>query len=160
MGITINKQALNRMTQRILAVKGVIDDAAVEVFIELGEFLVSNIRSGAMSHWNNQEGNLRSSVGFVVSKRGRVVKMSDFPIVLNGAQGAARGKDAALRFAASHAHIDIALGIVVGEEYAAYVEAIESRVVLSSSYLYAERHLPHLLRTKLQAAIHRYENRR
>ena len=150
----------NELLNKLAGVPNVIWNAIIEVFSEVGEYVVERIRNGEMSDWMNQSGNLRSSIGYVVCRRGNVVIMSDFSIVLDGSEGAKKGRELAERLARENASKDFVLIIVAGEEYAIYVEAIENKVVLSSAYLHIEKQMPRLLRDKIRNALDSYENRR
>lgn len=95
--------------------------------------------------WYDQTGNLRSSIGYVIVMEGRIVSMSDFKQVKNGTQGPVEGKALAKKLASNY-KTGFALIVVAGMHYAAYVEAMDNKVVLTSAELLARRELPGMMR--------------
>lgn len=102
----------------------------------VGETVVNNIREGKTSDWNDQTGNLRSSIGYIISVDGVPVKESPFTVVKDGQEGSEEGA-AYARYRASLYPRGIALIIVAGMEYATYVEAMENKVVLAGAEIEA-----------------------
>lgn len=100
----------------------------------VGEKVLNTARS--TNSYKDQTGNLRSSIGYIISVDGRVVHASDFQTVKNGGEGSKEGKDYAKRLARKHPN-GICLIVVAGMNYAAYVSA--NYDVLDSSELEAER---------------------
>ena len=95
----------------------------------IGMKVVTAIRTGEASFWNDHTGALRSSIGYVIMCDGR--RYSENFEVVNGR--GAEGKQNAMTFAAELAANypkGIVLVIVAGMEYAEYVEKIKSRTVL------------------------------
>ena len=137
-----------------------IENAVAEAYAEAGENTVSKIRSGELSNWSDNTGNLRSSIGYVVCRKGQIIKSSDFGTVLNGAEGSEKGRKLSRRLAAEYARYDFALIIVAGEEYAVYVEAIDNNVVLAGGYLYLEKNLVRRMQERISTVLRKYENRR
>lgn len=76
---------------------------------------------------------------------GRIVSMSDFKQVKNGTQGPVEGKALAKKLASNY-KTGFALIVVAGMHYAAYVEAMDNKVVLTSAELLARRELPGMMR--------------
>ena len=76
---------------------------------------------------------------------GKIVYTSDFKQVKNGTQGPVEGKNLARKLAGSY-KTGFALIVVAGMHYAAYVEAMENKVVLTSAELLAKRELPEMMR--------------
>ena len=134
-----------------------IENAVAEAYAEAGENTVSKIRSGELSDWNDNTGNLRSSIGYVVCRKGQIIKSSDFGTVLNGAEGSEKGRKLSRRLAAEYARYDFALIIVAGEEYAVYVEAVDGRVVLAGGQLYVEKSITRILQDKINSVLKKYE---
>lgn len=124
-------------------------DKVVEAFVDdlkyLGEESVKFVkdRSGVES-WYDQTGNLRSSIGYVISKDGAVIGKSDFDVVKNGTEGSREGSSYADSLASQYP-TGYALIIVAGMNYAAIVEAIESKDVLASAELFLRDRLVELI---------------
>lgn len=123
------KTYLQSETQRMVkAFIGRVDMLAKDV--------VTAIRTGEASFWNDQTGNLRSSIGYIIVRDGQKLS-SDFQAYNGrGQQGMQEGLSFAQRLAAQYPK-GIAVIFVAGMEYAAYVEGIESRVVLAGGELLA-----------------------
>lgn len=153
MGIMIEQDSLKRTLARLDAAEEAVGMATEEALRSVGEYVVNQIRNGHMSNWLNDTGNLRSSVGFAVCKKGQIVSMSDFGTVLQGSEGSRKGKMLAQSLASQYAHCDYTLIIVAGEEYAVYVEAVENKIVLSSGWLYIKKELPKVLRERVKQAL-------
>lgn len=103
----------------------------------VGERVVNGVRDESLSDWNDQTGNLRSSIGYMILVDGVPVKQSDFSVVKNGEKGSKEG----LRYIQSLASLyptGIALIIVAGMDYASYVEAMDNKVVLAQAEIEAE----------------------
>ena len=132
---------------------GAIESAIEDVYAEAGIYVVYSIRSGQMSNWNNDTGNLRSSIGWAVSRKGRIVRKSRFGVVLNGSEGAAKGSALVEKLASEYARYDYALFIVAGEEYAVYVEAVDNKVVLAGGQLYIEKNIRRRLQERITQAL-------
>ncbi|MCL4482180.1 MAG: hypothetical protein M1445_06120 [Bacteroidetes bacterium] len=96
--------------------------------------------------YEDQTGNLRSSIGYVIVRDGVIVDASDFYAGKDGATtfGAASGEAYIKRLAAGYPH-GIVLIIVAGMNYASYVEALNYDV-LTSAELLAEQLVPKLLK--------------
>jgi hypothetical protein len=59
------------------------------------------------------------------------------------------------RLASEYASFRFALVIVAGEDYAAYVEAIESKVVLAGGQLYIEGNIERMLTERIAKVFER-----
>ena len=110
----------------------------------VGEQVVNQIRTSDISNWIDRTGNLRSSIGYIVTIDGEVVKTSSFEPV-NGpdrtgedADGSAEGRGYANRIAGLYSK-GIALIVVAGMEYASYVEKLENKVVLAQGEIEAQK---------------------
>lgn len=134
--------------------------AVESVLTDAGEYVTEKIRNGEMSEWIHHTYNLVSSIGYGVCIRGELVSMSDFEVVETGSEGAMKGRALVNRLVSEHTNADFALFVVAGEEYAVFVEAIESKVVLSSAYLYLVRNIPAKLRDRIKTVISTYEDGR
>lgn len=93
--------------------------------------------------YKDQTGNLRSSIGYVVSVNGEIVQMSSFDVVKEGGDGAKGGKTYALQLVKDFPQ-GIVLIVVAGMNYASYVSA-KGYDVLDSSELLADRLVPQML---------------
>ena len=115
----------------------------VRMLAFLGEKCIIEARDRSQEEsWYDQTGNLRSSIGYVIVMEGRIVSMSDFKQVKNGTQ---EGKALAKKLASNY-KTGFALIVVAGMHYAAYVEAMDNKVVLTSAELLARRELPGMMR--------------
>lgn len=88
-------------------------------------------------------GNLRSSVGYVLSIDGVVEYKSDFSVVKNGGSGSQEGYNFACSLASQFPQ-GICLIIVAGKNYAVYVSA-KGKDVLDSAELLAKQLVPKML---------------
>ena len=125
-----------------------IDERVIGVIINtlkyVGEQCVKEAREGGT--YQDQTGNLRSSIGYAIVNDGRIVSdglNNQFQQFKDGAQGVDEAKkylqEVGTRFRG------IALVVVAGMKYAYYVEKIHNRVVLSSAELLADQLVPQLL---------------
>ena len=147
--------SINRVLTTIGNANVAVENAIIEAYADTGEYVVNAIRSGEMSDWNDDTGNLRSSVGFAVCRRGRIIKKSGFDTLLNGAEGTRKGIALVEQLAVEYARYHFVLIIVAGEEYAVYVEAVENRVVLAGGQLYVEKNITKRLQEKINQALGR-----
>ena len=155
MGMKVTESSLDKTLRRFEKAPKAVENATVEVFGGVGAEVVEKIRNGELSSWDDQSGSLRSSVGGGVCCKGRIVKTVGFDTVLNGSDGARKGKELLEKLAIEYARYDVVLIIVAGEEYAVYVEAIEGKVVLSSGLLHIEHTLMRLLKERITQALRR-----
>lgn len=153
MGIKVDKKTLDKALAKIDRVPKIVNFVVEDVFAEVGAYITDGIRNGSLSSWQDDSGNLRSSVGYAVARKGRITKMSDFETVLNGAEGSAKGKRKVAEIASKYAQYDCMLVIVAGEEYAVYVEAVNGKVVMSEGYNYIEKNLPKQLKYRVRNAL-------
>lgn len=93
--------------------------------------------------YKDQTGNLRSSIGYVVSVDGEIVQMSSFDVVKEGGEGAKGGKEYAMQLVRDFPK-GIVLIVVAGMNYASYVSA-KGDDVLDSSELLADKLVPQML---------------
>ena len=111
----------------------VIDGLAV-----IGERVVSGVVSGELSSWNDQTGNLRSSVGYIVIRDGDIKAEGGFQSYGETGEGSERGRAFARGLIPQYPS-GAALIIVAGMEYAAYVEAMDNKTVLAQGELETAR---------------------
>ena len=88
-------------------------------------------------------GNLRSSVGYVISVDGHVVNSSDFDTVKQGNEGSMEGYQYACSLVSQFPQ-GICLIVVAGKNYAQHVTA-KGKDVLDSAELLAEQLVPKML---------------
>lgn len=116
----------------------------IEVLNRIGLKVVGQIRTGEVSRWDDQTGNLRSSIGYIIVDDGMIVKRGGFEKVdgpkrdQSSPDGSAEGQSFAEELASKYPK-GYCLIIVAGMEYAAYVEAIENKTVLAGGKLLAEK---------------------
>lgn len=129
-----------------------IDKIVIRALSYLGELCVTEARDRPQDiSWIDHTGNLRSSIGYVIVKKGVIVKYSEFTHVKGGVDGSNEGKKFAETLAKQFVE-DYVLVVVAGMNYAEYVEAIENKNVLASTELYATKNLPIIMR-KLRRQI-------
>lgn len=119
------------------------EQALVNTFNYIGERCVNEARSYNGNAYQDQTGNLRSSVGYVVAVDGKIRSSSTFENVRNGEQGSRTGKEYATELVKQYPK-GVVLIVVAGMNYAKYVEA-KGYDVLTSAELLAEQLVPKLL---------------
>jgi len=97
----------------------------------------------------DQTGNLRSSIGYLILKNGRVIDES-FEQVKEGAEGTAAGRKHAKQVASEYP-LGYVLVVVAGMHYGAILEA-NGVDVLSSAEMYAKSKTPEMLK-KLKQSV-------
>lgn len=100
-----------------------------------GDQAVNTAKASHSKDWTDQTGNLRSSIGYIITKDGEMVTMSKFDTVKEGAEGAEKGKAYAQSLTAEHP-TGWCLTVVAGMHYASYV-ANKGYDVLDSAELKA-----------------------
>lgn len=108
--------------------------ALLRTLMYIGETCLNKARS--TDSYKDQTGNLRSSLGYIITANGRVIKSSDFAVVKSGSQGAKDGLAYAKKVAREFPQ-SMCLIVVAGMNYAAYVSA-KGLDVLDSSELLAD----------------------
>lgn len=111
----------------------------------LGEACVNKARIDG--NYIDRTGNLRGSVGYVVVANGRIVKMGGFSSAYGSGEkdGIKEGESFARKIAVGYTS-GYALIVVAGMNYAAYVEAMNNKIVLTSAETYARKRLPVVMR--------------
>ena len=108
----------------------------------LGEMCVNHARNVPASQgFQDQTGNLRSSIGYMVFNDGVAVHIA-YEQVKSGSEGAIKGESLARKV--GEKSTGICLVVTAGMEYALYVES-KGRDVISSAEKMAERELPRML---------------
>ncbi len=137
MDIKIDMQSDIEALQREIEQELKKDIASVCIYTGLEATNYARDRSKDDS-WEDQTGNLRSSVGAKTMIDGEVIRTSGFRAVEKGADGVKEGKDYADEVLSGIKDNDYALVLVAGMDYAGYVEAIEGKDVLASAELFAK----------------------
>ena len=114
----------------------------LRTFMYIGEACLNKARS--TDSYKDQTGNLRSSIGYIITADGRVIKSSDFAIVKSGSKGAKDGLAYAKKVAKEFPQ-SVCLIVVAGMNYAAYVSA-NGYDVLDSSEILADQMTESLLK--------------
>ena len=99
----------------------------------------------ASAGYQDQTGNLKSSIGGAVVQDGRVVTYSGFEQVLTGSPGVSKGREY-LNSLLGNYRKGTVLIVVAGMEYASFVQDVNDRNVLKKSELKMGRELPRLLK--------------
>lgn len=154
MGMTL--EGVRATLARMDSAREALDDATLDAFAYAGEYAVRGIRTGDMSEWNDQTGNLRSSVGCCVARKGSVVTESGFGTVLGGAEGSDTGKGLAYQLAHEYSQYPYVLIVVAGMKYSVYVEAARGKVVLAGGQLWAENNIGKILQGRIDAATRKF----
>ena len=125
----------------------------VRALAYLGEQCVKLARDRAPElSWIDRTGNLRSSIGYIITHNGNIVQHSDFQQVKQGSEGTNTGKDFATEIAKRFSNRYV-LVVVAGMNYAEYVEAKDNKDVLATPELFANKELPKMFeRLKKQIA--------
>lgn len=157
MGLKCNVD-MNAMRKRIEDFYRVVEEKQIKRLQILGEEAVKLARNEHPNNWQDQTGNLRSSIGYMVFKDGEPVVESVFEQIAIEHQegvnydGAQRGMQFC-KTIGEKTH-GIALVVVAGMNYAQHVEAghatknghvVAGRDVLTSAEHFVERALPILL---------------
>lgn len=95
--------------------------------------------------YNDQTGNLRSSIGGVLLRNGIPVAYRGFEPLAGGTQGTMTGKDFINRMIPQMGKGYVIL-VVAGMQYASYVEQLHNLNVLSLTEMKAVRELPGILK--------------
>ncbi len=93
---------------------------------------------GEGESWQDHSGNLRSSVGAAVYDKGKVMFQTAFSTVMRGAEGSRKGRQMVQELASEYTDV-IALAVFAAMDYAEVVEAIDSKDVIASAAIYAEK---------------------
>lgn len=114
--------------------------AIVQVLSRLGVECVTKAREPHAGDWEDHSGNLRSSIGFMITYNGKKVTSDGFEPTAapdgNGAEGQQEGQNFIMSIASQNSQ-GYALVMVAGMNYAEFVEAHESRDVLAHVELFA-----------------------
>lgn len=129
-----------------------------EIFMELQTIGEEAVKIARNEHlYEDQTGNLTSSLGFAVLDRNKIVTMSGFQAVLNGEEGSEEGNSLVAQVAAQN-ESDFALVLVAGMEYASYVEDMGLNV-LEGANLYCMGKVPERVKKSVDRAINQLNAR-
>lgn len=109
----------------------------------VGEMAVKIARENG--NYNDITGNLRSSIGYVVLHNGRPVQSGSTRQYKNGTEGAAASQELLDKLQTKFPW-GVVLVVCAGMQYAAYVEAVHHKDVLTSAELKAKRLADKLLK--------------
>ena len=127
-----------------------VADKTIRMLSRLGDDCINEARDRSPeASWYDHSGCLRSSVGYVITRNGNIINMSNFRVVKQGSEGQRKGKEYA-SWLAKHSTDNFALIIVAGMPYASEVEAMNNKVVLASAELMAREKLPGYLQRLAQ----------
>lgn len=152
------RQSVMSLNKFFVKAQSIIGDEIKRALSRLGEECNKRIRDrAAKDSWNDQTGNLRSSIGYAIYSYGRVEIESAFNVVKNGIEGSQEGKkmveDLASLFADTYA-----LVVLAGMEYASKVEDIETKDVLASTELWAKSVISSRMEKAKEKAINKINN--
>ena len=120
-----------------------VERKQIERLQYLGEMCVKHARLIPKEiGFEDQTGNLRSSIGYMVFKEGEAIH-SSYQTVGKGAEGASKGAELAKRIGSKHSK-SIMLVVTAGMEYAIHVES-KGRDVLTSAEHLAQQELPKII---------------
>ena len=141
MGITPNFTQAD-IKKRSDAFLQAVEKAQIEELQRLGEMCVTHARSVPKEQgFEDQTGNLRSSIGYMVFVDGVAVH-SFYEQVAGGSEGIKAGETLAKKVGEDQK--GVCLVVTAGMNYAMYLEA-KGRDVLTSAEHLAERELPRML---------------
>lgn len=120
-----------------------LERAVIRQFQIAGETAINIARNNRVKTFQDQTGNLRSSIGYVISVDGEIITQSAFEVVLKGGQGAKEGKEFAEQLARQFPD-KIALIVVAGKNYAIHVSN-RGYDVIDRAEIEVEKLIPKLL---------------
>ena len=148
--LTTSESSINDFLDRVAKY---LQSAVLTALSKLGEECVVRIRvRSAKESWIDHTGNLRSSIGYSVYDHGKKFLSSAFAQVLSGIEGTSKGKKMIDDLAKEYSRV-YALVVIAAMEYAAEVEAIESKDVLSSTKTWATSQVEARIKTAIDYAI-------
>lgn len=145
-GVIVSKTDFRKLNAKLSAKRSEITDFIIFRFEQIGEEAVKIARDNGSYH--DVTGNLRSSIGYVILNDGKIVKQGAPKTFAgssgDGAKGAAEGQALLNRLKAKFPW-GIVLIICAGMEYAAFVENVKHKDVLTSAEHLAESLMKKLL---------------
>ena len=151
---TTSDAAIAAFTEKACAIMG---ECITSAFKDLARECERRIRErGGDESWYDRTGNLRSSTGAAVYDHGKTVMRTAFSSVLGGNEGSAAGRRMVEELASEYSRV-FALAAVAAMDYAGEVEALESKDVLESARLWAERAVEGRLKAAMEQAAREIE---
>ncbi|NDV81334.1 HK97 gp10 family phage protein [Bacteroides sp. 51] len=115
----------------------------VGIFQQAGEEFVKFARMQAPENsFYDHTQNLRNSIGFVIVRDGRIIR-EDFKEQGGGKEGVVAARQLCSELARTYSSGYVLIG-VAGMKYAAYVEAIESKDVITRAASFTEEHIKNM----------------
>lgn len=146
-GVIVSKTDFRKLNAKLKQSRKDITDFIVMHFRQIGEGAVKIARENGSYH--DITGNLRSSIGYVILVDGKVVT-NGTPVRYSGAKGNGEKGEAAanelLQKLKSKYPWGIVLILCAGMEYAAFVENVRGKDVLTSAEHLAESLMKQLLK--------------
>lgn len=146
-GVIVSKTDFRKLNAKLKQSRKDITDFIVSRFQQIGEEAVKIARENGSYH--DVTGNLRSSIGYVILVDGKVVT-NGTPVRYSGAKGNGEKGEAAanelLQKLKSKYPWGIVLILCAGMEYAAFVENVKGKDVLTSAEHLAESLMKQLLK--------------
>lgn len=140
-GVVVNTTDYKAVNRALLKRKEELERLLIKRFTMTGEECVRIAREPHPGDWENVTGNLRSSIGFVVLKDGQPVAEGQ-PEQFSGPKGNGEQGPAAAKALLTHLQAKFPTGIVLivcaGMNYAAYVENVRHKDVLTTAELLME----------------------
>lgn len=145
-GVIVSKTDLRKLKDKLNAKRKDIYDFIIFRFEQIGEEAVKIARENGSYH--DVTGNLRSSIGYVILVDGKVVT-NGTPVRYSGAKGDGEKGEAAANELLQKLKAKFPWGLVLiicaGMEYAAFVENVRHKDVLTSAEHLAESLMKKLL---------------
>lgn len=150
-GVIVSRTDFRKINAKLTAKRSEITDLIITRFEQIGEEAVKIARDNGS--YQDITGNLRSSIGYIILNDGEVVihgESKQYPGKTgDGAKGVAEGQALLNRLKAKFPW-GIVLIICAGMEYAAFVEDVKHKDVLTSAQHLAESLMKTLLGKVLQ----------
>lgn len=139
-----NKQTINKYFEDF---SDCTYKAIIEIFSYIGEEAIKAAREDHALNWTDRTGNLRSSIGYMVTYNGKEVFTNGFIQTTapegNGNEGQTEGKRYIEGLKGTNTE-GFALVVVAGMNYAEFVEA-KGKDVLAGAELHARKRLPEMM---------------
>ena len=114
-----------------------------ERLMNVGESALAEARTNHI--YDDQTGNLTSSIGYAVIDDGKIIQQSTFQQVKSGGEGVTKGKQYLSQIISQNSR-GIVFIMVAGMNYASYVEAMNLNV-LDSAEVMAKKMIPRILQS-------------
>ena len=148
-GVIVSKTDFRKLNAKLKQSRKNLTDLIVYRFHQIGVEAVKIARENGSYH--DITGNLRSSIGYIILVDGKVVEQGD-PVRYSGTKGNGEKGEAAANELLQKLKSKFPWGIVLilcaGMEYAAFVENVKGKDVLTSAEHLAESLIKELLEDK------------